>query len=1422
MAPCPEIGGHRQTGEVHGHGHESGRTVLNSRFTTAVRSIPGCRSLKCVGDPNADWRGGPRPLLTGSISRELSHNGQLSNVTASLLNADASAYAVAGRDAASPETVCSLHNRPRGIVRQASMAYWQPQAWASMRNRDVPLSAGCRSALRQTACTDGSTDVATRYGSPGGGRPSEVSAGYGGTDRQVTSGLDGSGALLRREGGSNTRRVSGSQTISFEDMPSARPGEIPDDVPSPGFVHLLSKPNACAEGQELSLADAALPAQCCERPPEQPLEGRPVAHQAAPNKPTEQCTRAEGQNSTESPQFVTNRRCARGPHVREVRLASWEELRNQGLRRLPFLKGPCMSGAGHGRQPLPLSIWRRTASEAPLPLSEAALKQALAQEYVEAIGPDEDPPVAPLQGAEPAATHWCKSLGETHRIYHEPSERLTPSEGSAASRAAVCPKLINATMEVGTPLEEAEQSSSVDRLPRQYQQPEQTCGEGLFSAAERQAPLSSEGCRPPNSTSPPFPEGQEGHLLMPSRLATNVPKPLTSLFFLDGGIAAMALQHECNAYQIPGMRPHEASLPLRWILRGSLVRDRLHCNSGETGVSRNTEGRGGCTEARPVKQQQARPLADGARASHTLQMATSAGQEAPDALGPNGPDTCAPPLLFPRSEIGYAPRKQGTQASLLDCAPQRAVILPHQREQEHYAQGWSSQGSHAGHAEGAAVGLSGRLVFENPLPPDRRFARSLRGLQGIAPFRNLQKEYRGALQEPQEVTSRGKEHAEAQVFREDSVPHCQLPISARGRPALRIPTRPRTAARLMADVTCYCGNGGHVRVTTSSTYSRGAPVQVHWALLRGHYPHGILRLQRRVRSARRHVGVLRKQITCQQQQLHQALQIQQAQLRQQLNWTLSWGSGLRSESKSKMLRWGRSLRRSSLRPRSCRAACSKAAEGPPALLETAAAAAAAAVAAVDACEKRAQKLLSRPYPDPPPTCESARNSASSCEGMLLPATAESPPIPGGQRPLGGELAEGTQAEVLAAGNRNPLPSVGSPRGLQVLNSKPPSLLPMEKGVRRQQNLRPHCDQVGRDTCVVQGGNGARPNTGADGGFTGILPTPAHAAIARGNPLHGRCYKPHAFPCQPAANDNLDAFCPGSATDMASRLKTIVSSIAPETPRSLGGVNTCSRPPRPRASSNRAALQGCAQNITRGEETWKSPLANGGRGTGGRYRCNAVPLAYRRDPSLSIFSQLFEDRLRRQTNILILRRQKELGGLSLPQREANSPTQAVLDRPTGIAVAPLRHSAAATSRIPQHREKFNRMPRGSSRHRLAHIARDSRGAPSGQPPMDAGHNCPSMHEAHMHERGCLRLAHSRSSSSGIPEKPHVTKCLGKNAGSCPEDVSCTTMPVTAPKGVNQPEVEAVTAPARPLAAVAGRSLCGRGAPAIEADCSHWLA
>ncbi|CDJ54039.1 hypothetical protein, conserved [Eimeria brunetti] len=55
----------------------------------------------------------------------------------------------------------------------------------------------------------------------------------------------------------------------------------------------------------------------------------------------------------------------------------------------------------------------------------------------------------------------------------------------------------------------------------------------------------------------------------------------------------------------------------------------------------------------------------------------------------------------------------------------------------------------------------------------------------------------------------------------------------------------------------------------------------------------------------------------------------------------------------------------------------------------------------------------------------------------------------------------------------------------------------------------------------------------------------------------------------------------------------------------------------------------------------NPLGEVLRGTPARYRCNAIPMAYHRDPSISVFSQLFEDSFRRQRNLLILRRQKHL-------------------------------------------------------------------------------------------------------------------------------------------------------------------------------------
>lgn len=54
-----------------------------------------------------------------------------------------------------------------------------------------------------------------------------------------------------------------------------------------------------------------------------------------------------------------------------------------------------------------------------------------------------------------------------------------------------------------------------------------------------------------------------------------------------------------------------------------------------------------------------------------------------------------------------------------------------------------------------------------------------------------------------------------------------------------------------------------------------------------------------------------------------------------------------------------------------------------------------------------------------------------------------------------------------------------------------------------------------------------------------------------------------------------------------------------------------------------------------------PLLEGVQGTPGRYGCKAVPVAYQRDPSMSIFNQLFTDSVRRQKNLILLRTQKLL-------------------------------------------------------------------------------------------------------------------------------------------------------------------------------------
>ncbi|CDI80954.1 hypothetical protein, conserved [Eimeria praecox] len=114
--------------------------------------------------------------------------------------------------------------------------------------------------------------------------------------------------------------------------------------------------------------------------------------------------------------------------------------------------------------------------------------------------------------------------------------------------------------------------------------------------------------------------------------------------------------------------------------------------------------------------------------------------------------------------------------------------------------------------------------------------------------------------------------------------------------------------------------------------------------------------------------------------------------------------------------------------------------------------------------------------------------------------------------------------------------------------------------------------------------------------------------------------------------------------------------------------------RDSSSGQRGNIPAKASSLKAGDIS----LVEGLQGTPGRYRCNAIPMAYQRDPSISIFSQLFEDSFRRQRNLFLLRMQKNLGSISIIRPQRTREGAALQYRRALGARALTRHAATQRS------------------------------------------------------------------------------------------------------------------------------------------------
>lgn len=495
------------------------------------------------------------------------------------------------------------------------------------------------------------------------------------------------------------------------------------------------------------------------------------------------------------------------------------------------------------------------------------------------------------------------------------------------------------------------------------------------------------------------------------------------------------------------------------------------------------------------------------------------------------------------------------------------------------------------------------------------------------------------------------------------------------------------------------------------------PVHRHGALIRHCYPPRTLcmkeeALRWRIHSRQKHVQLLNKQLTIQQQQFEQSLQLQQLQLQQSMKRTNHLINRLHHDGTFKKQRFRRSQRQPRLRRRKTTAFCTQ--EGPAAFLEGAAA---AALAILGACGQRAHKPLVGSEALAFPLSDPTQRLAGTSKTEDIGGAAAGPPPEVQQEPLTPKVRE----EALPEKRRTSLgPSMkeecaqksqdevlyqtlGSDRGVarQFQRNPAPIKESDESFTNPQQNeahykrntlqtqrAPPQISQLDASETLEKGSADSAgpmlPRATAELpcpklaiGLELSFPSPGGAiqyersysrmdvTLAPGQPGIRSIPIQNLQPKRSVSlnwdgtygcckNEPPDSFPDVRAYRKCNSLPRM-SSLTP----SRRSLSTCSRASYFDSHSNRAAIRNRSSGQRRHSHadtaTHKArviPVVEGLHGTPAKYRCNAIPVAYHRDPRISIFSQLFEDSFRREKNLLLLRMQKHVGSISIIRHQRN--------------------------------------------------------------------------------------------------------------------------------------------------------------------------
>lgn len=498
-------------------------------------------------------------------------------------------------------------------------------------------------------------------------------------------------------------------------------------------------------------------------------------------------------------------------------------------------------------------------------------------------------------------------------------------------------------------------------------------------------------------------------------------------------------------------------------------------------------------------------------------------------------------------------------------------------------------------------------------------------------------------------------------------------------------------------------------------------------------------------SQRKRVHLLNKQLAIQQQQLEQALQLQQTQFKQTLN-RMNFSIG-RLKNDYTLRKQSLGLRHPSFSRRRTRTICSQ--ERPFAILQAAAAATAAALAAVGVCEQRAHKLLAHSQNPVFSIGDSAQGSVGTVKSEGHRGATHGL-LPGSQQQLPaaklGEKVRRDSARPLGRPSMNEEPARPHQRevNFQSRESNDVVARKLQWCLASFQKAYDPLNHSSQDS--AHGGNNVLPLQLAPSQSWQPSPT---EYVEKGQPELGCPMLPRAAsepPC-PKLSIGLDHSFPSpgrnistsGAIDYSRSSSQVEVTVTPsvrnnrsipaqriqtkqnasrsregssggrrtEPPDLLADASTCrKRNSMPLSSASLASCRSLSRgsrgshvesrsrrtairsnsNGQRGnihsETSRKKPgdilLVEGLHGVPGRYRCNAIPMAYHRDPSISIFSQLFEDSFRRQRNLLLLRMQKQLGSISIVRPQRTRGGETLQHRPMLVARALTSHNVTSHS------------------------------------------------------------------------------------------------------------------------------------------------